>query len=162
MIFDTYVKEAEGDDLDALTASANPDTEDGIEAIAREVEANMMTAAMESMTWFEGGEAAQKAYVESAGVQALMEAGKMSKKTYMILSKNDDLTRRAHLASLVLARNAKDPQFNTLCNLRIKQKQIRQNLFNKYKTKAMMIAKRSQKVHLKNAANTKVPVVKFN
>ena len=121
-----------------------------------------MTAAMESMTWFEGGEDAQKAYVESAGVQALMEAGKMSKKTYMILSKNDDLTRRAHLASLVLARNAKDPQFNTLCNLRVKQKQLRTSIFNKYKTKAMMIAKRSQKVHLKNAKNTKVPVVKFN
>lgn len=162
MIFDTYIKESEGDDLDALTASANPDTEDGMDAIAKEVEANMMTAAMESMTWFDGGEEAQKAYTESAEVQALMESGKMSRKTYMILSKNDDLTRRAHLASLVLARNSKDPLFNQLALNRQKEKKLRLSIFTKYKTKAMMIAKRSQKVHLKNAKNTKVPVVRFN
>jgi hypothetical protein len=162
MIFDTYVKEAEGDDVDAITASADPNTEDGLEAIAKEVEANMMTAAMESMTWFEDGEEVQKAYVESAGVQSLIEAGKMSKKTYMILSKNDDLTRRAHLASLVLARNAKDPLFNQLALNRVKERKLRSTIFNKYKTKAMVVAKRSQKVHIKNTKATKAPVIKFN
>jgi len=106
-------------DIDIAANIADPETEEGMDAIAAEVDANMQAAALESVTYFDGGENAQKSFVESAEVQALVEARKMSKKTFVRLNKNDDFTRRAHLASLILARNAKDPLFNKLALNRV-------------------------------------------
>jgi hypothetical protein len=149
MIFGSVVKEdAEVNDVDLLTA--DPETEEGIEAIAGEVESNMQVAALENVTYFEGGEDSQKAFVESAEVQALVEARKMSKKTFVRLNKNDDFTRRAHLASLILARNAKDPLFNKLAQNRVRERDLRRQIFKKYESKAKIVAKKSQAQHIKN------------
>lgn len=152
--------EASVNDVDLLAGDADPNTEAGQEAIAAEVENNMQAAALESMTYFDGGEEAQKAFSESAEVQALVEAQKMSKKTFVRLNKKDDLTRRAHLASLILARNAKDPLFTKLAQNRVKERQLRKQIFARYQNKAVLIAKRSQKQHIKTAAP--LPKVKFN
>jgi hypothetical protein len=149
MIFGNVLKEdAEINDVDLLTA--DPETEEGIEAIAGEVESNMQVAALENVTYFEGGEDSQKAFVESAEVQALVEARKMSKKTFVRLNKNDDFTRRAHLASLILARNAKDPLFNKLAQNRVRERDLRRQIFKKYESKAKIVAKKSQAQHIKN------------
>lgn len=149
MLFGSVIKEntEEIQDIDILTA--DPETEEGMEAIAREIEANMQAAALESVTYFEGGEEAQKSFTESAEVQALVEARKMSKKTFVRLNKNDDFTRRAHLASLILARNAKDPLFNKLALNRVKERQLRAAIFKKYESKAKLVAKKSQTQHIK-------------
>jgi hypothetical protein len=163
MLFNNYLKEdAEQDvnDIDILSGEADPETEEGMDAIAKEVETNMQAAALESMTYFDGGEQAQKSFVESAEVQALVEAKKMTRKTFVRLNKNDDLTRRAHLASLILARNAKDPLFNKLALNRVKERKLRTAIFTKYKTKALMVAKKSQKQHIKTAKT--LPPIRFN
>ena len=65
------------------------------------------------------------------------------------MNKNDDFTRRAHLASLILARNAKDPLFNKLALNRVKERQLRAAIFKKYETKARAVAKKSQAQHIK-------------
>ena len=156
MIFN--FKESQGDELDMLL-NKYPETSEGVDNIAQEIEDNMCAAALESMTWFEGGEDAQKAFTESAEVQALMEAGKMPKRTFMVLSKNDDLTRISHLASLILARDAKDPLYNALAQNRVKERKIRNQIFAKYKNKAVAIAKHSQRKHMKNKKAT--PVIRF-
>jgi len=137
-------------DIDIAANIADPETEEGMDAIAAEVDANMQAAALESVTYFDGGENAQKSFVESAEVQALVEARKMSKKTFVRLNKNDDFTRRAHLASLILARNAKDPLFNKLALNRVRERDLRSRIFKKYETKAKMVAKKSQVQHIKN------------
>lgn len=166
MLFGTIIKESdettatEVNDVDVLSGEADPNTEEGMDAIATEVDNNMQAAALESMTYFDGGEDAQKSFMESAEVQALMEAQKMSKKTYIRLNKNDDLTRRAHLASLILARNAKDPLFNKLALNRVKERKLRTMIFNKYKNKSLMVAKKSQKKHIKTAKT--LPPIRFN
>lgn len=151
MLFGNYLKEdaAETNDIDILAGGADPETEEGMEAIAGEVEANMQAAALESVTYFEGGEDAQKAFTESAEVQALVEARKMSKKTFVRLNKNDDFTRRAHLASLILARNANDSLFKKLALNRVQERKLRNAIFKKYESKAEIVAKKSQAQHIK-------------
>ena len=162
MIFGNIVKEeAEIKDIDLVCA--DPDTEEGMDAIAAEVEGNMQAAALESVTYFEGGDEAQKAFTESAEVQALVEARKMSKKTFVRLNKSDDFTRRAHLASLILARNAKDPLFNKLALNRVKERQLRSMIFKKYESKAKIVAKKSQVQHIKAMKKMPaLPKINFN
>ena len=153
MIFGNIVRESDANelnDIDLAAHTADPETQEGIEAIAAEVEKNMLVAATESVTFFEGGEEAQKSFVESAEVQALVEARKMSKHTFVRLNKNDDFTRRAHLASLILARNANDPLFKKLALNRVKERQLRNAIFKKYESKSRMVAKKSQVNHIKN------------
>ena len=151
MIFGDVVKEdAAGlNDIDIASGKVDPNTEEGMDAIAAEVENNMQAAALESVTYFENGEDAQKAFVESAEVQALVEARKMSKKTFVRLGKNDDLTRRAHLASLIIARNNNDPLFKKLALNRVNERKLRNAIFKKYENKAKLVAKKSQAQHIK-------------
>lgn len=73
-------------DVDMLAGTADPNTEDGLDTMAAEVETNMQAAALESVTFFENGDVAQKNFIESAEVQALVEARKMSKRTFVILN----------------------------------------------------------------------------
>lgn len=124
--------------------------EEKMDIMAKEVDDTMRESALENVTYFEGGEEAQKSFIESAEVQALVEARKMSKKTFVRLNKNDDFTRRAHLASLILARNSKDPLFNKLALNRVNERKLRSAIFKKYEAKAKMIAKKSQAKHVKD------------
>lgn len=150
MLFGNVIKEAEEiNDVDLLNG-VEPGSQAEEDAAAIEVEKNMLIAATESVTFFEGGEEAQKSFMESAEVQTLVEARKMSKKTFVRLNKNDDFTRRAHLASLILARNAKDPLFSKLALNRVNERKLRNAIFKKYETKAKSIAKKSQAQHVKN------------
>lgn len=160
MIFGKNINEVDTSAAeDKILQTADPETAEGIEAIADEVEQNMLATAMESMTFFTGGEEAYKSVMESAEMNAYMEA-KMAKKTIMRLNKNDDLTRRSNLASLIMARNANDPLWKKLALNRVKERQLRTAIFNKYGHKAQTIAKRSQQKHLKTA-KTILPI-KFN
>ena len=165
MLFGNVIKEdtAGVNDIDIIAGDADPETEEGMEVIADEVENNMQAAALESVTYFDGGEDAQKSFIESAEVQALVEARKMSKKTFVRLNKNDDFTRRAHLASLILARNAKDPLFNKLTLNRVKERQLRNAIFKKYESKAKVVARKSQTKHIKNMKKMpSLPKVSFS
>lgn len=163
MLFGNVIKEAEElNDIDLLNGveSGSQEEED---AAAIEVEKNMLVAATESVTFFEGGEEAQKTFIESAEVQALVEARKMSKKTFVRLNKNDDFTRRAHLASLILARNAGDPLFKKLALNRVNERKLRGMIFKKYENKARIIAKKSQTQHIKNMKKMPaMPKINFN
>ena len=164
MLFGKVLNENTEDinDIDLLSG-VEPGTQAEEDAAAVEVEKNMLIAATESVTFFEGGEEAQKAFIESADVQALVEARKMSKKTFVRLNKSDDFTRRAHLASLILARNAKDPLFNKLAQNRIQERKLRDAIFKKYEAKAKSVAKKSQAQHIKAMKKMpSLPKINFN
>lgn len=153
MFLNNYIRESDEeleDDVDLL-ADKDPDTAEGIEAMAREVETHMATSALESLSYFEGGEEAVKNFSESAEVQAMMESNGLRRKTYVFLNRNDDLQRRSNLACLVLAKNNKDPLWTKLAQNRIKEKKIRNAIYAKYGNKSKVIAKKSQQVHMRNA-----------
>ena len=152
MLFGNVVNEAENviDTTDAVIGGVDDSTDSGIDVLSKMLADLMTESALEHITVFEGGEEAQKAYMESAEVQALVEARKMSKKTFVRLNKNDDFTRRCHLASLILARNANDPLFKKLAINRQNERKLRSAIFKKYEAKAKVVAKRSQTQHIKN------------
>ncbi len=149
MIFEDLnaMKEAEEiTDIDILVK--DPNTAEGQEAIADEIESNMKSCALENMTYFENGEQALKEFCNSEEVAAMLEARKMSKRTFVRLGKNDDLTRRRNMACLILARENKDPLFDKLAQNRVKERKIRNAIYARYGAKAERIAKLSQKKHI--------------
>ena len=163
MIFNSYLEADETtamDDVDGLV-NKDPDTEEGADNIAKEIEANMQSSALESLIYFDGGEKALKEFCNSEEAQVLVESRRMSKKTFVRLGKNDDLTRREHMASLIIAREKKDPLFNKLALNRIKERKLRDQIFKKYGAAAKRVAKRSQNKHIKDMR--KMPALaKFN
>lgn len=149
------------DDVDALS-EPDPNTADGVEQMAAEVERHMTESALEAITYFDGGEEAVKNFTESAEVQELLEARKLVKKTYVRLNKNDDLQRRSHLACLVLAKAHKDPLWNKLAHNRIIERKLRNAIYKKYENRAKAVARKSQQIHIKNSRKLPaLPKVQF-
>lgn len=163
MLFNQQLHEAEEkDDLDMLVEH-DPDSAEGIDDMAEEVEQHMTAAALEAVSYFEGGEEAVRNFTESAAVQALVEARKIPKKTFVRLNKNDDLQRRSNLACLVLAKRHKDPLWTKLSLNRVKERKLRNAIYAKYRNKANVIAKKSQMKHVKDSKKLPaLPKITFN
>lgn len=152
----------EQDDIDIVAGDYDPDSAEGIEAMANEVEQHMTTAALEAVSYFEGGQEAVHKLVESAEMQALVEMRKVPKQTFVRLNKNDDLHRRSRLACLVLAKKHNDPLWEKLAQNRVKEKKIRNAIYAKYGNKANVVARKSQIQHMKAARKLPdLPKIKF-
>lgn len=153
MFLGNYLNESEKtvDDVidDMAMADADPDSAEATEDAAKQVEALCRESALENAPFFENGEEAVKNFTESAEVQALVEARKMSKNTFVRLNKNDDLTRRSHLACLVLAKKNNDPLWKKLALNRVKERKLREAIYKKYGNKGAIVARKSQQIHIK-------------
>lgn len=162
MIFNKFneAESAETVEVDGLQ-NKDPNTAEGMDNIADEIETNMQTSALEAATYFDGGDRALREFCQSEDAQVLVESRKMSKRTFVRLGKNDDLTRRVNMACLILAREHKDPLFNKLALNRVKERKLRKAIFAKYSAKATKAAKVSQLKHIKDMK--KMPAIqKFN
>lgn len=164
MFYDNFINE--GADVEAkeddgiLGVNVGEKSDDDI---AREVEANMQQAALENVCFFENGEEALKEFATSEAAQAMLEARKMSKRTFVRLGQNDDLTRRTNMTCLILAREKKDPLFDKLAANRIKEREIRGAIYKKYGHIAGRIAVLSQKKHIKDMRKMKsLPAIRTN
>lgn len=88
----------------------------------------------------------------------LMEAGLISKKTLVRLSKTDDLSRRRKMAAFQIAKERKDPLWNQLVKNRIKERQLIRAIMAKYATGAEKAARIGQKSYLKSIGNKMAPI----
>lgn len=167
MIFNSLL-ESENKDVqdmmdDVAGLNQDPTTPEGEDNIADEIERNIQAAALESVSYFDGGEEYLKEFAQSEEAQILVESRRMSKRTFVRLGKNDDLTRRKNMACLIIAREKKDPLFNKLALNRVKERQLRQQIFKKYGNMADRIAKKSQVKHIKDMKKMKaLPKIQFN
>lgn len=93
-------------------------------------------------------------FCNSEQAEAMLEAGMISKKTLVRLSKLDDLERRTGMAALQIAKDKGDVLFDQLTKVRIKEKEILEKINRKYELQATKAAKIGQKDYLKN----KIPV----
>ena len=75
----------------------------------------------------------------------LLESKKISRKTIVKLNKNDDLTRRTHLAALQKAKEMGDADWEALRKNRIKERQLLDRIYKKYANKVKRDAIKSQK-----------------
>ena len=144
------IEDLEDNDIDALLP-VDTDTEEGLEQVADEVEDALQRQALESCLYFEGGEEAVKEFMESAEVTAVMEAfpfgNGAKKRTFVNLSRKDDLKRRISVASLAIARHKEDPLFDKWARIRSKERSFRKLIYQKYANQAYKAARISQKKH---------------
>ena len=155
MLFNNFLEAddiSKAEDVDGLQ-NKDPETEEGADNIAKEIETNIQTAALESLTYFDGGDQAIKEFCQSEEAQVLVESRKMSKKTFVRLGKNDDLQRRKNLSCLMLAKEHKDPLWSKWSIARIRERKLRNQIYQKYDNKATIVARKSQQQHIKNSRN---------
>lgn len=88
-------------------------------------------------------------WCSSDQARALMEAGVLTKPTFIRLSKEDDEKRRIKLICYRLARNAKDPNYEKCMKYRALWKEYRQKIFDKYAAQATRLARIAQKDYIK-------------
>ncbi|WP_301204444.1 hypothetical protein [Bacteroides acidifaciens] len=81
--------------------------------------------------------------------EALVEAGKLGKKTLVRLSKTDDLKRRSMMSAMQHAKEKGDPLFDRLALNRVKEKELLDAIYNKYRMIAEKDAKAAQKEYIK-------------
>ena len=165
MFFNDYLREdteEEVNDVDTLLPQ-DPETSEGLDNIADQVEDALQHQALENADYFEGGEEAVQSFFESAEVEAMLEAFPFGlgakKRTIVHMSKKDDLKRRARLASLIIAREKKDPLFDKLAANRVRERALRKAIFQKYEKQAYKVARVSQKKHI--AEKKKFPSLPF-
>lgn len=130
---------------------ADPNTEEGLEAMAHEVESLATQEAFNSLSYFDGGAEAANSITESAEFEALMESRKMPKRTFVRLNKQDDLQRREHLACLILAKKNNDSLWKKYVRYRVEERKLRRQIFAKYSNKGKVVARKSQMIHIKNS-----------
>ena len=95
---------------------------------------------------------AQSINGENTEVQTFMEAFPLGagakKRTFVNLSRKDDMKRRASIAAISIAKHKNDPLFEKWARYRVKERQYRKLIFKKYSKQAYKVARRSQKKHL--------------
>ena len=80
---------------------------------------------------------------------ALVEAKVLGKRTFVRLSKMDDLDRRSTMAALQLAREANDPLWKKLTIVQAKRKELIAKIKQKYSSKSHRVAMVGQKEYIK-------------
>lgn len=89
-------------------------------------------------------------FCNSKEAEALVEAGKLRRKTLVRLSKKDDMSRRKTMAAFQLAREKKDPLWAKLVKNRVMERKLIGAIEQKYGTKAERAAKLGQRDYLKS------------
>ena len=88
-------------------------------------------------------------FIRSEECKQLQEAGLISKRTLVRLSKNDDLSRRRKMVAFQLAKEKKDPLWTQLVKNRVRERYLIKQIMNKYHTGAERGAKLAQRSYLK-------------
>ena len=87
----------------------------------------------------------RKVYFESDEFQNLLEAGVAGRRSVVRMSKQDDLTRRIHLASIQMAKEKGDADWEALRKNRVNERRLLDKIYQKYANKVRRDAIQSQK-----------------
>lgn len=94
----------------------------------------------------------RKAIAESEEAAVLEAKGLVGRKTFIRLSKNDDIERRTSAAAYQMAKDNNDPLWTKLVFYMNKKNEYKDKILKKYRGKAERVAKQSQKDYLKHPA----------
>nr|DAM35759.1 MAG TPA: SAM domain (Sterile alpha motif) [Caudoviricetes sp.] len=92
--------------------------------------------------------------------EGLVEAGVMTKRTLVRLSKKDDLDRRTTMAAFSIARAKKDPLWTKLTVIQAKRKELISAIKQKYASVSRRTADKGQKEYIKTMRKVPVSFVK--
>lgn len=91
----------------------------------------------------------RRAYLESQELQDLCEAGIVGHRSITRLNRQDDFTRRLHLAALQKAKENGDANWEALRKNRIEERRLRESIFKRYESQVRRDAMQAQKRLLK-------------
>ena len=101
---------------------------------------NMLVDEMNRMT-----DAEFEAYTESSEFNNLVEAGVLGRRSLVKMNRKDDLRRRIHLASIQMAREQGDADWEALRKNRINERRLLKKIYTKYQNRVRRNAMQSQK-----------------
>lgn len=107
-------------------------------------------------------ETQREEYITSDEAVILERAKLIQGKTRIRMSKMDDLTRRIGLASILIGKHKNDPLYVKFTKHKALAKLYKKKLINKNKSKALKLAKTSQKNYLKKTPLLNSLKNKFN
>lgn len=84
-------------------------------------------------------------YTESADFQNLVEAGVLGRRSVVKMTRKDDLNRRIHLASIQMAREQGDADWEALRKNRVNERRLLKKIYTKYSNRVRRDAMQSQK-----------------
>lgn len=87
----------------------------------------------------------RKVYFESDEFQNLLEAGVAGRRSIVRMNKQDDLTRRINLASVQMAKEKGDADWERLRRNRVEERRLLDRIYQKYSNKVRKDAVQSQK-----------------
>ena len=91
-----------------------------------------------------------KAFLESDLCEELVTEGKMRRNTIVLLSKQDDQSRRNKIIAMQMAKENRDPLWEKLRKNRVIERNLLGKIMKKYGRKAQKVAKAQQKDWIKN------------
>lgn len=86
-----------------------------------------------------------EAYTESSEFNNLVEAGVLGRRSLVKMNRKDDLRRRIHLASIQMAREQGDADWEALRKNRINERRLLKKIYTKYQNRVRRNAMQSQK-----------------
>ena len=101
---------------------------------------NMLVDEMNRMS-----DAEFEAYTESSEFNNLVEAGILGRRSLVKMNRKDDLRRRIHLASIQMAREQGDADWEALRKSRINERRLLKKIYTKYQNRVRRNAMQSQK-----------------
>lgn len=101
---------------------------------------NMLVDEMNRMS-----DAEFEAYTESSEFNNLVEAGILGRRSLVKMNRKDDLRRRIHLASIQMAREQGDADWEALRKNRINERRLLKKIYTKYQNRVRRNAMQSQK-----------------
>ena len=101
---------------------------------------NMLVDEMNRMS-----DAEFEAYTESSEFNNLVEAGVLGRRSLVKMNREDDLRRRIHLASIQMAREQGDADWEALRKNRINERRLLKKIYTKYQNRVRRNAMQSQK-----------------
>lgn len=93
----------------------------------------------------------REAFLASNECKELEEAGLVSKRTLIRLSKADDVRRRRKMAAFQIAKEKNDPLWKALVKNRVRERALIKGIMSKYHSTAERNAKVAQRAYLKVA-----------
>lgn len=105
----------------------------------------------------------RKEFCKEGGVgEALVQEGKISRKTIVRLNKADDLHRRAQIGAMLAAKTHNDPMYAKYMKHKAICRELKEKILTKYASKGQKIAKKSQKEFLSHKSSLPQKFRKFH
>lgn len=121
-----------------------------------EVKEELMAIMLAEDVTFGMNDSQRKAFLDSDEFAAITEGHNYKKNTMVRLNKEDDLTRRASQAAIIIAGQKNDRLHKLLALNREKERKLRALIFKKYRMPALKAAKESQREYIKSENKAKV------